>query len=95
MERQSATLPAPPVTSAELPEDDAGERRKQRGKQQLRMHLASQWLRDPHATIAEVATRLGYESEASFSRAFKRLQGISPSERRSIAVPLSAASPGP
>jgi AraC-like DNA-binding protein len=62
---------------------------------QLRMHLASQWLRDPHATIAEVATRLGYESEASFSRAFKRLQGISPSERRSIAVPLSAVSPGP
>jgi AraC-like DNA-binding protein len=59
------------------------------------MHLASQWLRDPHTTIAEVATRLGYESEASFSRAFKRLQGISPSERRGIAVPLAAVSPGP
>ena len=62
---------------------------------QLRMHLASQWLRHPHSTIAEVAIRLGYESEASFSRAFKRLQGIRPSEWRGVAEPLTAVSPGP
>jgi AraC-like DNA-binding protein len=59
---------------------------------QLRMHLASQWLRDPHTSIAEVATRLGYESEASFSRAFKRLQGMPPSASRGVGEPLVAAS---
>jgi AraC-like DNA-binding protein len=50
-----------------------------------RMHLASTWLRAEKLTVAEVATRLGYESEASFSRAFKRLMGAPPSGfRRSI-----------
>jgi AraC-like DNA-binding protein len=47
-----------------------------------RMHLASEWLRKDHLTVAETATRLGYESEASFSRAFKRAQGVPPSAHR-------------
>jgi AraC-like DNA-binding protein len=47
-----------------------------------RMRLAGTWLRDRHLTVSEVATRLGYESEASFSRAFKRLMGASPSAFR-------------
>jgi AraC-like DNA-binding protein len=29
-------------------------------------------------SVAEVASRLGYESEASFSRAFKRITSVSP-----------------
>jgi AraC-like DNA-binding protein len=47
-----------------------------------RMRLAGTWLRDRRLTVSEVATRLGYESEASFSRAFKRLMGASPSTFR-------------
>jgi AraC-like DNA-binding protein len=47
-----------------------------------RMHLAGNWLRRDHVTIAEVATRLGYESEPSFSRAFKRFMGASPAAYR-------------
>jgi AraC-like DNA-binding protein len=47
-----------------------------------RMHLASVWLRKDRLTVAEVAVRLGYESEASFSRAFKRLLGVPPSTVR-------------
>jgi AraC-like DNA-binding protein len=50
-----------------------------------RMHLAGKWLRTERLTVSEVATRLGYESEASFSRAFKRSMGTPPSAfRRSM-----------
>ena len=48
----------------------------------LRMHLACSWLREDRSTVAQVCERLGYESEASFSRAFKRNVGCSPSELR-------------
>ena len=47
-----------------------------------RMHLAARWLRNERLTVAEVATRLAYESEASFSRAFKRSIGVPPSALR-------------
>jgi AraC-like DNA-binding protein len=43
-----------------------------------RMHVAGGWLRHNRHTVAEVAERLGYESEASFSRAFKRVRGVPP-----------------
>jgi len=43
-----------------------------------RMHLALDWLKEDRATIAELADRLGYQSEAAFSRAFKRIIGHSP-----------------
>jgi AraC-like DNA-binding protein len=46
------------------------------------MHLASTWLRGERLTVSEVAGRLGYESEASFSRAFKRFVGVPPSTLR-------------
>jgi AraC-like DNA-binding protein len=47
----------------------------------MRMHQARQWLREGQR-VAVVAERLGYESEASFSRAFKRVIGASPSHFR-------------
>jgi AraC-like DNA-binding protein len=47
-----------------------------------RMHLASVWLRRDGITVAEAAVRLGYESEAAFSRAFKRFAGVPPSSLR-------------
>ncbi len=46
---------------------------------QWRMRLATAWIRNNFMTVAEAASRLGYESEASFSRAFKRAMGIPPS----------------
>ena len=42
-----------------------------------RMHLATVELRRG-ARVGELARRLGYESEASFSRAYKRVAGIPP-----------------
>jgi AraC-like DNA-binding protein len=47
-----------------------------------RMHLASAWLREQRLTVSEVSHRLGYESEPSFSRAFKRIVGVPPSALR-------------
>ena len=49
-----------------------------------RMHVASGWLHNERLSVAEVAERLGYESEASFSRAFKRHVGVPPSALRRV-----------
>ena len=50
-----------------------------------RMHLASSWIREELLSSSEVAYRLGYSSEAAFSRAFKRHLQVSPGAiRRSI-----------
>jgi AraC-like DNA-binding protein len=44
-----------------------------------RTHTALTWgLKEDDAPVAELSRRLGYESEAAFSRAFKRYAGISP-----------------
>jgi AraC-like DNA-binding protein len=47
-----------------------------------RMHVASSWLKEDDAPLAAVAGRLGYRSEAAFSRAFKRFVGVSPGAAR-------------
>ncbi|WP_119273711.1 AraC family transcriptional regulator [Taklimakanibacter deserti] len=49
---------------------------------QVRMHQARQWLMRDRMRISVVARKLGYESEASFSRAFKRVIGTAPSNLR-------------
>src|SRR5256885_2682002 len=43
-----------------------------------RMHVALDWLKEDGAAVGELAGRLGYRSEAAFSRAFKRFIGASP-----------------
>jgi AraC-like DNA-binding protein len=43
-----------------------------------RMQLAAGFLTRTGASLAEVASQVGYTSEAAFSRAFKRLVGIAP-----------------
>lgn len=43
-----------------------------------RMHLALDALTEQRATVAELANRLGYRSEAAFARAFKRIIGAPP-----------------
>ena len=47
-----------------------------------RMNVALGWLRESDAPLGDVAGRLGYRSEAAFSRAFKRYLGISPGAAR-------------
>jgi AraC-like DNA-binding protein len=46
------------------------------------MQLARDWLHGDRVTVAEAATRLGYDSGAAFSRAFKRITGLAPSSVR-------------
>jgi AraC-like DNA-binding protein/mannose-6-phosphate isomerase-like protein (cupin superfamily) len=43
-----------------------------------RMLVATKALHEEDAPLAELAGRLGYQSEAAFSRAFKRFAGVSP-----------------
>jgi AraC-like DNA-binding protein len=47
-----------------------------------RMQLAKQMMRDGMHNIQDVATRVGYESEAAFNRAFKRATGSPPATWR-------------
>jgi AraC-like DNA-binding protein len=51
-----------------------------------RMQLAKQMMRDGAGNIQDIATRVGYESEAAFSRAFKRATGSPPAAWRREAV---------
>ena len=48
-----------------------------------RMQLAAKRLREKGAKVAAVAQEVGYDSEAAFSRAFKKFSGQPPSEWRS------------
>ncbi|MBA2248150.1 MAG: AraC family transcriptional regulator [Chloroflexia bacterium] len=56
-----------------------------------RMNVAARLLREPGALVGEVADRVGYGSEAAFSRAFKRIIGESPGSvrRQGLAEPVS------
>jgi len=57
-----------------------------------RMQLATGLLSGGAATIAEIAEKVGYESEAAFSRAFKRNMGVAPAMwRKSQAQRLAVA----
>ena len=47
-----------------------------------RMRIAQDLLATTEVTVAEIARRVGYESEEAFSRAFKRAHGQSPSPWR-------------
>jgi AraC-like DNA-binding protein len=64
------------------------------------MHYLAQWrvqvgarlLRESTRTVATIAAEVGYESEAAFSRAFKRLVGLPPAAWRRGQAARSAAS---
>ncbi len=47
-----------------------------------RMQLAESWLKESDAPLADIAARLGYQSEAAFNRAFKKCMGVSPGVAR-------------
>lgn len=59
---------------------------------ELRMHLAAQWIGRDRMPLETVAQRLGYGSQAAFSRAFKRITGQSPGAVRAIATTENLAS---
>jgi AraC-like DNA-binding protein len=46
------------------------------------MAEALRLLRDPTQSVARIAERLGYQTEAAFRRAFKRVQGFAPGKAR-------------
>jgi AraC-like DNA-binding protein len=48
-----------------------------------RMQVAAARLRDSPRAIAQIAAEMGYESEATFTRAFKRSMGVAPGRYRS------------
>jgi AraC-like DNA-binding protein len=47
-----------------------------------RMHIAAQRLREGSRSVAQIGSGIGYESEAAFSRAFKRHFGAAPATWR-------------
>jgi transcriptional regulator GlxA family with amidase domain len=49
-----------------------------------RMQVATQKLRDTSASLAQVAETVGYDSEAAFSRAFKKAFGAPPATWRRL-----------
>ena len=51
-----------------------------------RMQLAKQMMREGASNIQDVATRVGYDSEAAFNRAFKRATGSPPATWRKSAL---------
>ena len=51
-----------------------------------RMYKATGLLQDDHRTLSEIAESVGYDSDAAFSKTFKRVLGVAPREfRRSAA----------
>ena len=48
-----------------------------------RMQIASELLSGGSGNVAAIAAEIGYESEAAFSRAFKKMMGVPPSQWRS------------
>ena len=51
-----------------------------------RMHVALELLRNGDSTVAAAATEVGYDSEAAFSRAFKRVIGTTPRAARNASA---------
>ena len=50
---------------------------------EIRKELALSYVRDLDITLSEIAFLLGFSEQSAFSRAFKRLTGMSPSKARS------------
>ena len=51
-------------------------------KAKWRMQVASEMLNRGNFNMATIAAEIGYESEAAFSRAFKKMTGVTPSAWR-------------
>lgn len=49
-----------------------------------RMHHAERWLRERRYSVSQISARLGYDTEAAFRRAFKRIRGVAPGQVRRL-----------
>jgi len=58
---------------------------------QWRMQLAARLLADGVAKVAAVGRDVGYDSEAAFSRAFKKAAGVPPARWRALRAPAGSA----
>ena len=58
-----------------------------------RMHLADEMLRARNLSVAQVAERLGYQTETAFRRAFRRVRGVGPGDVRRRARSLDGRTP--
>ena len=58
-----------------------------------RMQIAAELLTGSTINVAGIAARIGYESEAAFSRAFKKMIGVAPSAWRRTMLDDRAAAP--
>ncbi len=56
-----------------------------------RMHVALELLRNGDSTVAAAAAEVGYDSEAAFSRAFKRVTGSTPRAARNADAVIARA----
>lgn len=59
-----------------------------------KMHAAQVSLKEEDIPLSELAARLGYESEAAFSRAFKRHVGVAPGAVRGRERPAPRSTTG-
>lgn len=48
----------------------------------IRMAQAAQWLKQAHRGVADIGAAVGYQSEAAFTKAFKRYAGAGPGQYR-------------
>ena len=51
---------------------------------EVRLETAKQALADPTNSLTDIAFLIGFEEQSSFSRAFKRWTGVSPTEHRAL-----------
>jgi transcriptional regulator GlxA family with amidase domain len=56
-----------------------------------RMQIATELLTGSNINVASIAAQIGYESEAAFSRAFKKMIGVAPSAWRRTILEARAA----
>ena len=60
-----------------------------------RIQIAAERLRGTDASIGQVGSGIGYESEAAFNRAFKRVTGVTPGRWREGISPDPLATNAP
>jgi two-component system response regulator YesN len=51
-----------------------------------RIRKAKELLENPNEKIYEIAKKVGYDTAASFTRFFKKAEGISPQEYRDLSI---------
>ncbi len=55
-----------------------------------KMSVAETWLKEGEFSLAELADRIGYQSEAAFNRTFKRFIGVTPGKVKRGSIPAPA-----